>query len=436
MDMLWTADASNWTLPALHLLCRSNQLTIRHMFEMQPFWPCPKCTKAACFGVLSVGERAYRRRCTQCQHVADYWLDDVDKKVIYLDQFAISEVTKAQTRAPHELKLNFPRDFWLKLGEQVQRLLLLQQAIFPDSEMHSRESIVSAIHAPLREQYESINGDVSFKRTTRIQHDQVLEFAKSWLDKKDAPKLNLCVDTILRGERNRWLDNVRISVSGTCMRILADDIREQREDGADRLARLFLHWGDVKPKFETALQTELEAIGNEYVCQITKSMRRAVDAIVKGDGDAYEAAIRNEIIKLNERLLQLFDDRSVPEGECQQKVLEFLMWPSLRKAPSLWIEAHLFAALASKAASGQKRPPSKGMLNDIRAISGYAPYVDAMFVDNECANLLREIGNRIEYKAKIFSTNTKDAFLKYLRDIDDATPPEVRKQAQDVYGLL
>lgn len=31
------------------------------------------------------------------------------------------------------------------------------------------------------------------------------------------------------------------------------------------------------------------------------------------------------------------------------------------------------------------KPPTRGFMNDVRAISAYAPYVDAMFVDNECA---------------------------------------------------
>jgi len=68
------------------------------------------------------------------------------------------------------------------------------------------------------------------------------------------------------------------------------------------------------------------------------------------------------------------------------------------------------------------------MMNDVRAISTYAPYVDAMFVDRECAALLAEhrLAQDLEYKARIFSLTNGQAFLDYLAEIEAATPSEVR----------
>ena len=55
-------------------------------------------------------------------------------------------------------------------------------------------------------------------------------------------------------------------------------------------------------------------------------------------------------------------------------------------------------------------------MNDVRAISTYAPYVDAMFVDRECAELLGEgrLRDELEYKARIFSFADTQAFIDYL----------------------
>ena len=79
------------------------------------------------------------------------------------------------------------------------------------------------------------------------------------------------------------------------------------------------------------------------------------------------------------------------------------------------------------------------MMNDVRAISTYGPYVDAMFLDNECASLLAEEPLRSKVKgnlkAKIFSATSGDAFLKYLRELELRAPPEVKQYAEEIYGL-
>jgi hypothetical protein len=79
----------------------------------------------------------------------------------------------------------------------------------------------------------------------------------------------------------------------------------------------------------------------------------------------------------------------------------------------------------------------KGMMNDVRAISAYAPYVDAMFVDETCANLLSEtpLVESLHYKAKIFSFADPDGFLGYLDEIEQSTSQDVRLAAQRLYGV-
>lgn len=76
-------------------------------------------------------------------------------------------------------------------------------------------------------------------------------------------------------------------------------------------------------------------------------------------------------------------------------------------------------------------------MNDVRAISAYAPYVDAMFVDNECSALLAEepLLSELDYKARIFSLSRGDEFLQYLAEMEEATPVEVRDYAARIYGV-
>ncbi|HEX5473945.1 MAG TPA: hypothetical protein VFX12_04710 [Vicinamibacterales bacterium] len=65
------------------------------VFISPPDRTCPKCSKDA-FGVLGVGREQYTRRCRECWFTETFpFLSTLKKKVIYIDQFAISNMMKA-----------------------------------------------------------------------------------------------------------------------------------------------------------------------------------------------------------------------------------------------------------------------------------------------------------------------------------------------------
>jgi hypothetical protein len=119
-----------------------------------------------------------------------------------------------------------------------------------------------------------------------------------------------------------------------------------------------------------------------------------------------------------------------------RETVKFLNWAKNHSLPHHWTSAHLFAAIADRLARGQKRRPSRGMMNDIKAISLYGPYVDAMFLDNECASLLEEKAVRrgVKLKARIFCLRRSADFLAYLRECVDSTPQEIIDAARELYG--
>ncbi|MHC2462861.1 ImmA/IrrE family metallo-endopeptidase [Bradyrhizobium embrapense] len=101
------------------------------------------------------------------------------------------------------------------------------------------------------------------------------------------------------------------------------------------------------------------------------------------------------------------------------------------------IFAYLIAALGWRVSSGQSPTLTAGVLNDFTAIATYAPYVDAMFVDRQCASLLKQgrLRSDLSYKARIFSMSNKQEFLDYLRELADTASPEVRGRAHELYGV-
>jgi len=222
------------------------------MFEMPPYWNCPACHEKNVFGVLTVGDGSYTRRCKKCQHKDRFYLPEVDKKVIYIDQFAISNVfvhrADPDKQSPH-------KDFWIDLENQIQKLVLLQAAIFPDSNIHLDESIVSHNFEGLRNTYRSISGDTSLYNISDVEKLQITDFAESWISDSNIPTIEFSVDKILDGKRNQWLPTLRIEVN-TDFSQFAAEIRSSRQSASTEFAELFGRWGAEKPSFEEILENE------------------------------------------------------------------------------------------------------------------------------------------------------------------------------------
>ena len=72
------------------------------IFISNPYVTCPKCRKEG-FGVLMIDGRHYTRRCRECWHTENIDLPPIRKKIIYIDQFAISGMMKV-IRPQHESK--------------------------------------------------------------------------------------------------------------------------------------------------------------------------------------------------------------------------------------------------------------------------------------------------------------------------------------------
>ena len=119
------------------------------------------------------------------------------------------------------------------------------------------------------------------------------------------------------------------------------------------------------------------------------------------------------------------EEEGVSEDDRLQDTVRFLYSGQALCAPENHLGALLHASLAWRAICGQGCP-SRGTPNDIAFIAAYLPYCDAMFIDNEFAQLLSEgrlAAAANDYPTKIFSTRSRDDFLEYLHELEaDAEP--------------
>lgn len=407
------------------------------MFESGPFRKCPNCQTTDSFGILSVGGLSLNRRCKNCRFRLSEPLPSPDKKVIYLDQLAVSEIfkTKSKTRRPGASN----ETFWIDVEREANRTYLLQQAIFPASSIHRDETTVSPFASELSLAHEMMSGDTSFQNTDDINLTQVLDFAKAYFEGRAPPTISFNVDNILDGDRNEWLPNMHITVNMD-LSTFADQIRANRDATAAAFVPLMQRWIAEKPTFAAVLATELKSFGSanrSALLHAAKKAAHAIENMERLDTLEFFDALSHPVMTQFKALKSYFESCGILPADSTAAVHKYWEWPENVHIPTHRISAYLFAALARKLVSGQKRLPSRGMFNDINAISTYGPYVDAMFLDNECARFLSEqpLATDLKLKAKIFSTNSGDAFLSYLRELQNGASTEMRKYANEIYGI-
>lgn len=196
-------------------------------------------------------------RCSKCHYSIHWPLPEVDKQVIYLDQNAFSllfNVHAKTGRLPkgHEA---FSQAFY----DKVKRAVLLQQAVFPHSDLHSRETIVFYDATGLRDAYEHIGGDMPLMRAQDVEIAQIGEFACAYRDKRE-PTINLSPDEVLRRRRNDWLPDMRIRVN-TDYSQFAGGIRHRRDKNHAEMVELYARWKESKLSYKEALENELSCFG-------------------------------------------------------------------------------------------------------------------------------------------------------------------------------
>jgi hypothetical protein len=397
-------------------------------WERGPFEICPLCRQQT-FGFLSAGRNAMTFRCTNCGYPHNEVLPEVSKATIYLDQFVFSNIFKLKGGGQAPLGQH---TFYEQLVPLLRRIVLLQQALLPHSDIHLAETIVFGEPQALREAYEDIGGDASLKNSREIELNQVFAYAKVFRDGTD---LDLCLepDEILECRRNDWLPDMRIGIEMDYSQF-AEGIRYNRDQGFAALKEVVATWATEKPSFRELLRREMN-FGAHRRSALARVVQRFARASAEGDGmDLMNAAL--EPVWREFQMLKNFLRQDGSEQDAVVRVGEFWDWSGINEMPYNRISAYLFAAFGRRVAMGQRKF-TPGLMNDFQSIAAYAPYVDAMFVDRECASLLNEgdLIRGLQYRARIFSYANADSFLDYLRELEAQATPEVRTYANRIYGV-
>ncbi|WP_092778356.1 hypothetical protein [Jannaschia pohangensis] len=381
-------------------------------------------------GILSAGGQLLTKRCTNCRATVQIPLPELDKKAIYLDQFMFSMIYNVKNEG------NLPKGheaFAKEVYTLLRRCVLLQQVFLPHSNIHHDETTV--FHSPidLRGLYQFFGGDVSLMDSRDVELLQDIRFAKAYFDAAE-PAVSLDIDEIADSRRNEWLPDMHVGVRADYSQF-ADHIRAVRGEVHDAMKHLADTWIERKATFADVLESEFSAIGPTKKQAFAKWFEEVSNPDPNDPLALLESSGR-QIYREYRELCHVLEDRGVDENQQPIEIRKFWHWERHREIPHQRISSYLFAAVARRVVMGEKKIVDRGLLNDVRTISTYAPYVNALFIDKRCAALLKEepLATELDYKARIFSLADTDEFLDYLSEIERQTSDEVREYAAMIYG--
>lgn len=410
-----------------------------------PYIKCPKCGKNS-FSVAIICDHHYFRRCTECfypdyykgERGVKYSLPKLNKKVIYIDQFAISNMMKflnPSVKSHEKVKSDI---FWGKLFGKLNTLCKLQLIVCPDSDMHETESLLAPYYKSLKRMYELFSHGISFQSHETIKLFQIIGQFNIWIG--DIKKYDLNIQDIISKEINVWQDRFNISINRDNPQSLIEEIRTNRDKVDDYVKDIFAKWQKDKNKdFDYWYKEEKKSEARTLIELYQKNLERLLKmsyGLIPFEPDAVFPGFANKVFyAIKDRLKRKGISE---EKDINKKLIEFLYSETFEDAPYIKITSMLYAAMTRRAAhKGRKKPPGRGFLNDVKIISTLLPYCNAMFIDNECRSLLLEnpLCDDINYGTKVFSLSNKKEFLDYLNEIKQSASEEHMKAVGEVYGV-
>jgi len=409
-----------------------------------PWRTCPACGKDK-FGVGLISGSHLMRRCRDCWHKQDYRLPELRKRIIYLDQFVVSNLMKLENPGVkgHERIVALP--FWCELRDLLFQLRQLQMICCPDSGSHEEESRISQYNAELKRTYEALSGGITFQAFDSVKSQQIDELARAWSESREV-EYDFDPGRVLSKNPNEWSERFYVTCSDNPF-IVPSQLKLHRAQLHAHIARLFRDvWAKEKRSFRYWYDLERFSYQGHLGNAVVRSRKERLEAML-----AYRPGAE---ISLNdvEKALPSFAESLLaslqhimrfPRGgaersrdEVSRLETEFGKANRIAEAPFVRLQSLMFAAMARRAAQGQKEPPDEGTTTDVETVAHLLPYCDAMFMDNRCRSLLLDVPKvlRPTETARVFSLNIKAHFIAYLRSVRDGMTPEHVAAIREVYG--
>lgn len=376
----------------------------------------------------------YVRRCISCWFDQSLPLSPLKKRIIYLDQFVISNMMK-------ELDPTNARaaGFYRSLFEKLDRLSKLQLIVCPYSPIQDHESIVDSRYEKIRAVFRQLSHGISFLDPKTLLHADIAQAFRSWISGNPSEPV---VDRRFALTKNPdvWQSEYRIDLNLT-MPGLSQELKEAHGLVTNRLHQTCEEWRTARDfDFTDVFNNELAGTARLILQRYARYAAHfaAVSAGIAPFDDEACFAPREAtlVLGMSSELASSFpmwDERF-------ERILEFFGSEHFRTIPRVRMAALLWATTAREINSGRNPDhfPTAAMFNDIDALSSYSPFCDAMFVDREISHLAKqgELREELFGSTHLFSLrkDEKTDFLAFLDAIEENASAEHLQMVEKVYG--
>jgi len=402
-------------------------------FVHSPFLLCPDCGNQT-FGVLMVCDRHYVRRCVTCWFDASFPLPPLHKRIIYLDQFVISNMMKELD--PEDGRA---RGYYHALFCAVDRLSSLQLIVCPDSPIHDHESLVDPRYQKIRAVFRQLSHGVGLRDPTTLLHAAITRAFDNWLRDEECGA-GVSADFAFTNKPDVWQDWYRIDLNYTVPG-LANELIINREIVTQELHRTCEEWrNDRHFSFRETFENELAGCGR-LILQRAGRYIMHYGAVATGQAPFDdEVSFPPPEAMLVTRMLRALEQTFATPDERLARIREFFASKQFQSLSVVRIPSLFWATIGREINAGRKpdRFPTASMFNDIDAVAQYSPFCDAMFVDKEVSHFVkqRELREELGTRTRFFSLRKgeKEDFLEYLKSIEEEADADHLRLVKDVYG--
>ena len=195
------------------------QMSRQELFISGPYQKCPnpECLADDAFGVFMPieGSRSYSRECIKCGYEKGCPFPKITKKIVYLDQFVISNLVKLLDKShPSHQKIKTD-PFWTELFIKLEKASKSQAIVCPDSFYHKDESLVGNTNFKLMKRlYEHFSSGKTLYPSLMIEKHQIAQHFEGWLENKKVEFEYKPEHIAFEQDLNTWSVGMRISVGG------------------------------------------------------------------------------------------------------------------------------------------------------------------------------------------------------------------------------
>ncbi|MDQ7794547.1 MAG: hypothetical protein RDU89_09070 [bacterium] len=396
----------------------------------RPVGVCPACGEGKYGGVL-IRKDSVLYGCSRCSFQQTYQLPALTKEIVYVDQLVLSLATMYQTTGRGDKK-------WLDLYDRLQHLSRRQLIVCPLSELHEHEADLSASSgSSIVTSGQLLSQGVRMGGYLEVEASQLGRSLARFLkgDPPDPAWGELGWRDAFRTSPHAWTDYTSLWVRSEPA---PEDVVRRRsgKDKAHAVMQEVLKDWMVRQRihFDEVYREELDCIGPAVWLHASAYYKRLASAADNSERRRLYWEAGHSVL-LTEHLVALVRKQH-PDGNALEVVAKFYHSDHFKQTPFAILQARLYAGMASHVKGGRVLSASDSY--DVLVISRYAPYCDAVFVDDFMRSLSSGTPVNLEKfcGTQFFSAKTLGSFLGRLAGLESRMSTSHQEALELAYPRL